>query len=74
MDVVISAGAAAFVGLLALIATSARGPRRGGALSSWARCFIAARSSAENPSDLLSIAVLLLADFGVAFLQVSSQP
>src|SRR3712207_4459250 len=40
----------------------ARGPRRAAALSSWARSFIAARSSAVNPFDEVR-----LADFWVAF-------
>jgi len=49
-------------------AVSARGPRRGAAFSSWARSFIAARSSSENLPDVLSIAVVLLADFCVSFI------
>src|SRR6266540_2916177 len=48
-------------------ALSARGPRRASAFSSWARSFIAARSSAVNPLDFLLIAVVLLADCCVAF-------
>ena len=48
-------------------ALSARGLRRPSAFSSWARSFIAARSSSVNPSDVLSIAVVLLADFCVSF-------
>src|SRR5256712_10191097 len=43
-------------------ALSARGPRRAAAFSSWARCFIAPRSSSVN------LAVVLLADFCVAFI------
>src|SRR5207245_1298205 len=38
------------------------------AFSSWARSFIAARSSSVNPLDVLPLAVVLLADFRVAFL------
>src|SRR2546421_11527432 len=38
-----------------------RGPRRADAFSSWARSFIAARSSAVNPSDVFFLAVVLLA-------------
>src|SRR5919201_5986096 len=49
-------------------ALPARGPRRASAFSSWARSFIAARSSSVNPLDFLSIAVVLLADFCVPFL------
>ena len=48
-------------------ALSARGPRAP-AFSSRARSFIAARSPAENPSDVLSIAVVFLADFCVSFI------
>src|SRR4030066_305251 len=51
-------------------ALSARGPRRASAFSSWTRSFIAARSSSVNPLDFLLIAVVLLADFCVAFLVV----
>src|SRR3972149_3047706 len=51
-------------------ALSARGPRRASAFSSWARSFIAARSSSVNPFTVLPIAVVLLADFCVAFLVV----
>src|SRR5882724_2268990 len=45
-------------------ALSARGPRR----ASWARSFIAARSSSVNPADFSLITMVLLADFCVAFL------
>jgi hypothetical protein len=48
-------------------ALSARGPRRAAAFSSLARSFIAPRSSSENPSDVLSVAVALLAGFCVSF-------
>src|SRR3972149_3109114 len=51
-------------------ALSARGPRRAPAFSSWARSFIATRSSSVNPLDVLPIAVLLLADSCVAFVVV----
>src|SRR6266540_2884685 len=51
-------------------ALSARGPRRAAAFSSWARSFIATRSSSVNPLNVLPIAVVLLADFCVAFLVV----
>src|SRR5438445_10411564 len=40
---------------------------RSSAFSSWARAFIAARSSSVNPLDFLSIAVVLFADFCVLF-------
>src|SRR6266508_6920740 len=53
-------------------ALPARGPRRAATFSSWARSFIAARSSSVNPLDFLSIAVVLLADFWVPFIAVSS--
>src|SRR6266705_644700 len=46
---------------------SARGPRRASAFSSWARSFIAARSSSVNPVNFLLTALLLLADFWVSF-------
>src|SRR6266511_3060901 len=49
-------------------ALSARGPRRAAAFSSWARSLIATRSSSVNPLNVLPIAVVLLADFCVAFL------
>src|SRR6266511_514363 len=48
-------------------ALSARGPRRASAFSSWARSFIADRSSSVNPLDFLPLAVVVLADFCVAF-------
>src|SRR5437016_2518932 len=54
-----------------------RGPRRASAFSSWARSFIAARSSSVNPLDFLLIAVVLLADFRVSFfglIETSSYP
>src|SRR5947209_4141025 len=50
-------------------ALPARGPRRAAAFSSWARSFIAARSSSVNPLDVLRVAVALLADFCVPFLE-----
>ena len=46
----------------------ARGPRRAAAFSSLARSFIAARSSSVHPSDVLSVAMVLLADFCVSFI------
>ena len=46
----------------------ARGPRRASAFSSRARSFIADRSSSENPSEVLSAAVALLADFCLSFM------
>jgi hypothetical protein len=49
-------------------ALSARAPRRADAFSSWARAFIAARSSSVHPSDVLSVAVVRLADFCVSFI------
>ena len=42
-------------------------PRRASAFSSWARSFIATRSSSVNPVDAVPVAVLLLADFCVPF-------
>src|SRR5881397_806675 len=44
----------------------ARGPRRASAFSSWARSFIAARSSSVNPLTALPVTVALLADFCVS--------
>jgi len=41
---------------------------RASALSSWARSFIAARSSSVNPLDFLSVAVVVLPDFCVSFI------
>jgi hypothetical protein len=43
-------------------ALPARGPRRASAFSSSVRSFIAARSSSEKPADVLSVAVVPLAD------------
>ena len=54
-------------------ALSARGPRRA-AFSSWARSFIAARSSSVNPVVVLPIALVLLADFCVPFFAVIFVP
>src|SRR5207249_11311482 len=48
-------------------ALSARRPRRASAFNSWARSFIAARSSSVNPLDFVLIAVVLLTDFCVSF-------
>src|SRR5207247_4459324 len=48
-------------------AWSARWPRRASAFSSWARSFIAARSSSVNPLDFVLVAAVLLADFCVSF-------
>src|SRR5215203_1254338 len=45
----------------------ARGSRRSSAFSSLARSLIAARSSSVNALDFLTVAVVLLADFCVAF-------
>ncbi len=53
----------------AIFASTSRSPSslflvaRASAFSSFARSFIAARSSAVNPSDVPAIAVVLLADF-----------
>src|SRR5215218_5982537 len=44
-------------------ALCARGPRRACAFSSWARSFIAARSSSVNPLEFLPVAAVLLVDF-----------
>src|SRR5215831_9592736 len=49
-------------------AWAARGPRRAAVFSSWACSFMAARSSAVNPADVLLFAVVLLADFCVSFI------
>jgi hypothetical protein len=48
-------------------ALSAREARRASALTSWARSFIADRSSSVNPADFSSLAVVLVADIFVAF-------
>ena len=51
---------------------AARGPRRAAVFSSWACSFIAARSSAVNPSDdFLPAAAVPLADFCVSFMAAS---
>jgi hypothetical protein len=47
-------------------ALSARWPRRPAVFSSWARSFIAPRSSSVNPSNVLFLAAVLLADFCVS--------
>jgi hypothetical protein len=41
--------------------------RRASAFSSWARSFVASRSSSVNPLDAVPITALLLADFCVPF-------
>src|SRR3981081_4459217 len=53
----------------AIFASTSRSPSalRAAALSSWARFLIAARSSPVNPWDVLPLAVVLLAEFCVAF-------
>ena len=45
-----------------------RGPRPAAAFSSWARSFIAPRSSSVNPSYFLSVAAVLSAGFCVSFI------
>ena len=65
-------------GISAIFASTSLSPSalflfaRPSAFSSLARSFIAARSSAVNPLDVLSVAVVLLADFCVSFIAVSS--
>src|SRR5918998_66731 len=51
-------------GISAIFSSTALSPSalRASAFSSWARSFIAARSSAVNPFDFLPLAVVLLAD------------
>src|SRR3984893_1691916 len=49
------------------LSKSASSARRAAAFTSWTRSFIAPRSSSVNPLDVLPIAVVLLADFCVAF-------
>src|SRR5437773_6422376 len=51
----------------------ARGPRRASAFSSWARAFIAARSSSVNPVTALPFTVALLAGFCVCVLGLIEQ-
>src|SRR6187455_861450 len=59
--------------IAAIAASRSRSPSarfllaRASAFSSWARAFIAARSSAVNPLDVLVLAVVLFADFCVLF-------
>src|SRR5215469_6206272 len=53
-------------------AWAARGPRRAAVFSSWAWSFIAARSSAVNPRDVLLFEVVLLAGFCVSLIAGSS--
>src|SRR5687767_259605 len=56
-------------GISAIFASKALSPSAfsASAFSSWARSFIAARSSSVNPLDFFLIAVVLLADFCVFF-------
>src|SRR5215510_11785127 len=60
-------------GILAIVASTSLSPSalflfaRASAFSSWARAFIAARSSSVNSLDFLLIAVVLLAGFCVSF-------
>lgn len=51
----------------AIFASTALSPSTLATFSSWARSLIAARSSSENPLNVLPVAVVLLADFSVAF-------
>src|SRR5215472_7725352 len=51
---------------------AAPGPRRAAVFSSWAWSFIAARSSAVNPGDVLLFEVVLLAGFCVSLIAGSS--
>ena len=55
-------------GISAIFASRASSPsaRCASAFSSWARSFIAARSSSEKPLDVLPVAVVRLADFRVS--------
>src|SRR5438874_3249811 len=55
-------------------AFSARGPRRASAFSSWARSFIAARSSSVNPLTPLPVTVALLVDFCVSIFGLIEPP
>src|SRR3972149_78445 len=59
-------------GISAIFASTALSPSapRAAAFSSWARSFIAARSSSVKPLDFLLIAVVLLAACFAAFLVV----
>src|SRR5437773_2036682 len=52
----------------------ARGPRRTSAFSSWARSFIAARSSSVNPLPALLVTVALFADFCVSVFGLMEPP
>src|SRR5437870_12853906 len=52
----------------------ARGPRRASAFSSWARSFIAARSSSVNPLTALPVTVALLVDFCVSVFGLIEPP
>src|SRR5436309_6545391 len=52
----------------------ARGPRRASAFSSWARSFIAARSSSVNPLTALPVTVALVADFRVSVFGLREPP
>jgi hypothetical protein len=49
-------------------ALAARGPRRAASFTSRSRSFTAARSSSVNAWDVVSLAVVLLADFWVPFI------
>jgi hypothetical protein len=65
-------------GISAIFASTSPSPSalflfaRASAFSSWARAFIAPRSSSVNLADVLSLAVVLLADFCVSFIAGSS--
>ena len=59
-------------GISVIFASTALSPSAllAAAFSSWARSFIAARSSSVNPLDFLLTAVLLLVGFGVSFFRL----
>src|SRR5256886_7119151 len=61
-------------GIAAIFASTALSPSAVSAFSSWARSFIAARSSSVNPLNFLPIAVVLLADFCVSFFGLIETP
>src|SRR6266436_2639624 len=56
----------ALVEVRRVVEAERRVPRRAAVFSSWACSFIAARSSAVNPPNVLSLAVVLLAGFFVS--------
>src|SRR5215813_2188054 len=62
---------ASFASTALSLSALAAGARRAAVFSSWARSFIAPRSSAVNPPDVLPLAAVPVADFCSSFIEIS---